>query len=55
MWTCNHPTCDRKVKGFPNGRTLCGVCQAIDTKTKAKKLNEKDYLYGVKYEMEEEE
>lgn len=26
VWTCQHPTCDRKVKGFPNGRTLCHVC-----------------------------
>ena len=26
VWYCQHPTCDRKVKGFPNGRKLCHVC-----------------------------
>ena len=25
-WVCEHPTCDRVTKGFPNGRTLCWVC-----------------------------
>jgi len=36
-WMCKDPNCDRLTKGFPNGKTLCGVCQSIETK-KLKKV-----------------
>ena len=39
MWECKNPRCKRVSKGFPNGKTLCGVCRAIETRKKVK-INE---------------
>ena len=36
-WTCDNPRCDRVMKGFRNGRTLCHVCRRVRKRQEEKK------------------